>query len=191
MRRLRRIEAPTRYIKPLTEDERIGQFGEELYEAVAALRTGWKSIKNEALNKAGIDINFRLEDASIDTQIRTSTFGKTPGEEKGWAFRMYPTGGKIDAKLYGQPNFFLALIGLHCGHRELLDSDVPFSVPMWIRTIPGARVIERNPPHNIKISREKFEAREYEWLEGTKGIKETFAEEFERKMGREQPEPET
>lgn len=174
------------YVRGRVPEERLGTFGEEIFAAIIGLKLGWSPIGNKHLDDSGIDRQFRLHNASIDTQVRTSTIGS----RNAWCFNVFKKGQKLNRELYSQANFFLVLIGLHCpkdGWRRYSD---PSIIKKTILVVKGEKVIEHlkgKKGHSITIYVGKFERGEYKWLKGADDFEAIFKAEYKRQTGNDMP----
>lgn len=186
------LDLLTACLRPLGQTNRKGDFGENIFQALIELKLGWIAIKHPRLDNAGIDREFRLFEAKIDTQIKMSTMSK----DGIWSFSPFRQDSTLDKELYSQPDFYLVLIGLHCEKNEFLKflkhsiRYDPLKIRKTIFTIPGNAVIEHFKEkwgHNIAINSRRLKEDEYKWLRGTKNPYKTFAKEFKRQTKREMP----
>lgn len=174
------------YVKERVPEERLGAFGEEIFAAVIGLKLGWSPLGNGHLDDSGIDRLFRLHNASIDTQVRTSTIGS----KNTWCFNVFKEGKKLNRKLYSQPNFLLVLIGLHCRKDEWRRHSDPSIIKKTILVVNREKVIEHlegKKGHSITIYVDKFERGEYKWLKGADDFEAIFKAEYKRQTGNDMP----
>jgi len=172
------------------ETDRLGGFGEELFSAVVTLRTGWTSIQAGGLDRGGIDRVFRLGNAIVETQIKTSSMAA----DGSWFFDASRGDGTFDVEFYSEnPRAYLILIGLHRSRAEILESQDPLQVQKTILMIAGKKLVEHfeekknRKTYTISITYSRLVKNKYKWLEGTSDFVEIFADEYEKQTGKKTP----
>jgi len=174
------------HVKRRATEARLGAFGEAIFAAVIELKLGWSPLGNGRLDDSGIDRQFRIHNASIDTQVRTSTIGS----RNAWCFNVFKEGEKLNRKLYSQPSFFLVLIGLHCRKDEWRRYPDPSIINKTILVVNGEKVIEHlegKQGHSMTIYVDKFKRGEYKWLKGADDFEAIFKAEYKRQAGNDMP----
>ena len=176
-------------IRRKLETVRLGDFGEELFSTLITLKLGWTPIQAAGLDKGGIDREFRLGNAIIDTQIKT----RSMAPDGSWFFDLRRADGSLHVGFYDEnPRAYLVLIGIHSSRAELLKSQDPLQTQKTILMISGKKVVEYFKANEIKsytisITYRKFRNNEYPWLKGANNLGKIFADEYRKQTGKEMP----
>lgn len=129
------------FVDLLSDKEVTNNLGESFLESTMTMLRWRFGGKTRDMDNEKVDYIYRLNNHSIDIQLKSASFGL---RGKSWKWRIFKSNEELDLDFYDQTDTFLALVGLKIlslengrFYKEVLDSQFP-----QIALIPGKDIVQ-------------------------------------------------